>query len=122
MTAPIDLDVIEALAAAASEAPWRVVENGGDLFIKSAAMRPKSPAAPGGYSCGPSPIYMLTRVTVTLADAEFIAAARTNVPASVAEIRCLRLQLDTARETIEHLVTRQPTGEEAGSSAAPPTP
>lgn len=67
---PLDLDAIEARAGAATEGPWEII--GGNEWLTGVEVGIGSP-------CG-----------IQIADAEFIAAARTDVPALVAEAIRLR--------------------------------
>jgi hypothetical protein len=75
----LDLDAIEARANAATEGPW-VAHPDGLVWTE----RP----IPG------DPVSGSTEVE----DAEFIAAARADVPALVAEVRRLRAELEQARQ------------------------
>jgi hypothetical protein len=73
---PLDLDQIETRAAAASKGPWRLSDDYTDIH-----------AADGEHLAS----YCHTT------DGEFIAHARTDVPAMAAEIRRLRAELAAAR-------------------------
>lgn len=89
---PLDLDAIEARANAASEGPWRaaVVAQYEDA---DGLQRGKGGIYPGTEP-GPPPLF-LTQSWLA-ADATFIAAARTDVPALIAEVKRLRGQVDLA--------------------------
>ena len=90
MTATDRLDQIEARANAASEGPWRaaVVSRYTDADGQE---RGKGGIYPGTEP-GPPPLF-LTMDWLT-ADAEFIAHARTDVPALVAALRAVQEVLD----------------------------
>ena len=75
---PEELDAIEQRANAATPGPWELV----DWF---------SAVEPGRTDLG-SPIGEVG-CDLAIADAEFVAAARTDIPALIAEIRRLRREL-----------------------------
>ena len=75
----LDLDAIEARANAATDGPWTLHEDDGDTF--------RAPA----WEVRPASGEMVARLRDwASADAEFIAHARTDVPALLAEVRRLR--------------------------------
>jgi len=79
-----ELDAIEARANAASEGPWVVVENAlfaGDIE-EARAMGYLDVHGPG--------IHLYNEGALANEDADFIAHARTDVPALVAELRQVR--------------------------------
>ncbi|MEU7771250.1 hypothetical protein AB0C44_07980 [Micromonospora taraxaci] len=78
----LDLDAIEARATAATAGPWTTGEDG--------LVWPPQMGDPVSGS-------------VWLPDAEFIAAARTDVPSLVAEVRRLRAELDDERLRVGEL-------------------
>jgi len=84
-TAELDLDAIEARATAATEGPWTT---GADKAW-SDALPPWALVISANY-----PLIELQEGAQGVADAEFVAAARQDVPALVAEVRRLRAQLD----------------------------
>jgi len=88
MTDPtLDLDAIEARATEATPGPWRPIIYGESDFD-----------GPGRYvSFGPDATCISDSTSMDSdEDAVFIAAARTDVPALVAEVRRLRAQRDAA--------------------------
>jgi len=101
MTEPIDLDAIRVRADGATGEPWRH----GDWTDHLGTRRVIS----GGHGC-----YEVERLSImTDADAEFIAHARTDVPALLAEIERLYGLLQGGRhfdETAPKLaISREPT-------------
>lgn len=74
---PLDLDAIRALAEAATPGPWRVGD-GGDYFEWEVVIAPHLPTLE------------LSESADGAEDAAFIAAARTAVPALLAEVDRLR--------------------------------
>lgn len=83
---PLDLDAIEARAAAATPGPWKPCgpcarPDGGRCNLVWAAVNENAPIAGGDEVCA------------TNADAQFIGHARTDVPALVAENRRMRALL-----------------------------
>lgn len=88
----IDLDAIEARAKAATPGPWRV--------------NPRVEADPGetdghGWLAGP-PAAIEYEAALFNRDADFIAAAREDVPALIAEVRRLRSVVDMYRAHAAH--------------------
>lgn len=85
---PDDLRAIEQRCAAARPAPWRSIIEGRDHTSGSSAIivGPSN----GGFDD-------IELIGATVADQDFIAAARTDIPALLEEIRALRcrLQIDT---------------------------
>jgi len=110
MAEPLDLDVIEARADAATAGPWWWDEDefmwrlhgvhgtiSGNDWIPEQVLNHQIAKAPKqGTSYAE---YWPER-----ADADFIAAARTDVPALVAEVRRLRMALQVCEHTV-HLVS-----------------
>jgi hypothetical protein len=87
---PLDLDAIEAKAAEATTGPWVPELTLIDGPRASTYGRYSFPVAlPGSGSRDPD------------ADMVFIAAARSDVPALVAEVRRLRADLDTAHDALD---------------------
>jgi len=84
---PLDLDAIEARATAAFPPPWRagVMESEGKVWAHD-------PEALGGPSVGERCVFTANKHFPHTANREFIAHARTDVPALVAEVRRLRAQ------------------------------
>lgn len=74
MTTPLDLDAIEALANAATGTEWRVEDDGDTMWINVGAEKESI----GQFLNEP--------------DAYFVAAARSAVPALIAECRALRAE------------------------------
>jgi hypothetical protein len=85
MTAP-DLDAIEERANAATPGPWHVDDE--DYAEAIYAADDVTTVIAGGRWGGEA------RVFETTEDARFIAHARTDVPALVAEVRRLRTELE----------------------------
>lgn len=75
-----DLDRLEALANAATKGPWTLIGGGEYVTGVGVVVAPDD----GG---------------VTPEDAEFIAHARTDVPALIAEVERLRAQIERVRGT-----------------------
>lgn len=97
----IDLDAIEARASAATEGPWLADEG---VFV----LKPDRP----GFAYDGTIIARVFRDDFGLveeADTEFIAAARTDVPALVARVRGLEAQRDAALAIHER---RESSGED----------
>src|SRR5688572_19832570 len=86
MSKPVDLDLIEAYIETVTRGPWRVLQTSGhDLTLNGhCAVLPDDL---------PPTAYCIDRV-----DAEFIATARTLVPALIREIRELRKVVAAAVE------------------------
>lgn len=86
----IDLDAIEARATAATNGPWRA----GSVAAEGKVWCPcdPSPVLGAGERC----LVSLSLAYPHTADREFIAHAREDVPALVAEIRRLRTELTRA--------------------------
>lgn len=84
---PLDLDAIEARSPAAFPPPWRagVMESEGKVWAHD-------PEALGGPSVGERCVFTANKHFPHTANREFIAHARTDVPALVAEVRRLRAQ------------------------------
>lgn len=80
----LDLAAIEARANAATRGPWGVEQSPNDLYSALVVGTALDPGAPELAAC------------LTRADAEFIAAARTDVPQLVAEVRRLESALANA--------------------------
>lgn len=78
----LDLDRLEALAAAATEGPWRAGLNGGIALVVSRDFGPGRLPRQFRADCG--------HFDQDRADAAFIAEARTAVPALIADVRRLR--------------------------------
>ena len=100
MITPEQLTEIDALTEAAEPGPWKHIKDfSSSLMCYVCASDVPSKCGPEGY-----PVCM---VTGTDASAEFIAAARTNVPLLTAEIRRLQesitVALDGRDETIRRL-------------------
>lgn len=85
---PIDLDVIEARTNAATVGPWKIEWDTDDVSD-----------VPFPISIGPIG-YLEHRGDREVADAEFIAADRTDVPALLAEIRRLRQHIDELQSKV----------------------
>jgi hypothetical protein len=79
----LDLDAIEARADAATEGPWFNNRNG-VVIVES---HPLAPTVSENSSWG---------------DAEFIAAARADIPALVAELRAARADLGLVHLALQH--------------------
>jgi hypothetical protein len=77
----IDLDAIQARAEAATPGPWRLTDGGWGEFVQDSEGRE---------------LWAL-RHTPEVADAEFIAHARADVPALVAELHAARKIIAEAR-------------------------
>lgn len=82
MTEKLDLDALEALANAATEGPWEA-DKMGELVDARGVHIVRQEAYAN---------------TVTACDAEFIAAARTAVPALIAELREAHATLERVRQ------------------------
>lgn len=89
--AELDLDAIEARANAATPGPWNAWDRGVGFHIALGDERDD-----WGRPEDLLPEGLRTDIG-RRADAEFIAAARTDVPALVAEVRRLRAELDELR-------------------------
>lgn len=87
----LDLDAIEARANAATPGPWKRLPS---LSIDYAV---ESEVSKG---CGVPDLMIDLSGDSARADADFIAAARTDVPALVAEVRRLRVAIGVGREGI----------------------
>lgn len=102
----LDLDAIEQRAAAATPGPWWVVRDNADGFYgedaynvhggENVAIAQGGPVEDGGPDVG----------ACDRADAEFIAHAREDVPALVAEVKRLHADVRWANERSERLAAR----------------
>lgn len=89
----LDLAPIKARADAATDGPWRIEAN--LQWFDIVYDDPEFPDGPSGLACGDH-----RGAIADLEDAEFIARARTDVPALVAEVEQLREQLGRALDWI----------------------
>lgn len=92
----LDLDAIEARANAATEGPWHVVTAWTDYV----AYQVTDDGEAASMNCYGGSGAMNTGLGVIEDDAEFIAHARTDVPALVAEVRRLRNVIEEARDVV----------------------
>jgi hypothetical protein len=84
---PLDLDRIEARAEAATPGPWEAVRGfQGEEFV---GIR---------VDDRPNIFTTIAEDTLTRADADFIAAARADVPALVARVRALEAEVQQLQE------------------------
>lgn len=101
----LDLDAIEARAAAVYPGPWRAgtLEAEGKVWAHD-------PEALGGPSCGERCVFIANKHFEHTANREFIAHARQDVPALVARVRELEAQLSAteaeARTALDALHAR----------------
>jgi len=112
MTDPtLDLDAIKARADAATPGPWVAAVGSGPKRRQQqvASLGVASMRGQGEAGC----IAVFARVAVgggrRADDAEFCAAARTDVPALVAEVRRLRAQRDAALAAVDESDDLTPT-------------
>lgn len=103
---PAELDAAEALAAAATEGPWRKHDIGG-----SGAQEPESIVVHTGQfdwealQDGETSVAWMPRWdSQEDADAEFIAAARELVPRLVAEVRARDAVIEAVREGLDEVI------------------
>ncbi len=99
--AALDLAAIKARYAFLGEQPWRVGRKVGRTLYRQAR------------KSGPSDIDNLIGVVDSEDDAEFIAHARTDVPALVAEVERLRSDLAIARQDAREEYARAEEAEQA---------
>lgn len=119
----IDLDAIEARANAASDGPWIVVHEPAweaDDVQHPDVIRVGAPLFVGDDEpvtiCLVSTDYEDDPVDV-LGDAEFIAHARTDIPALVAEVRRLRERAEVHAVTVQQAVAVERQRDEARAEA-----
>lgn len=105
--ASLDLEAIKARAAAATEGPWEAVtcheseQKTRSEYVRGALLEPDAPASGLWMTWKPDSLTVGNLTAMTgdgphgEADAEFIAHAREDIPALVAEIERLRAQRDT---------------------------
>jgi len=94
---PLDLEAIQARAEAATEGPWTV--RAADTGIRS--------SNPYAWVLGPGDVPIAERHNGgTLADIDFIAAARSDVPALLAEVSRLRNDV-VARDLLNQVLSEQ---------------
>lgn len=100
----LDLDAIEARAAAATEGPWEWREDSHDRLILAGPLKSPSPDDESAYPwmavlswAGLKEPKRPLTAKLSPADKAFIAAARTDVPALVAEVRRLRATITWMR-------------------------
>lgn len=108
-TQPLDLDAIAARCAAATPGPWTLRNGWGWGPASDGLMRFVRIATPDHDSVLSAPD-VTGELAATRGDAEFIAAARQDIPALLAEVRQLRTiaavtaaELTSARAEVEHL-------------------
>ena len=85
-----ELDAIRARADAATPGPWQKIQPGG-------------PNGPFWGICNPKGNIIALRLSQSTQDADFISAAREDVPALVAEIDRLRAENDQVRAMLRQL-------------------
>jgi hypothetical protein len=100
---PLDLDAIEERADAATEGPW--TRSGIHIWGPD----PENPE--DRFDVEPD---MIGRADLKMADAEFIAHAREDVPALIAEVRRLRQELGSGWDREDYIEDAFPEGFSGG--------
>lgn len=90
----LDLDALRELCAAATEGPW----TWSGVYLEGGPSGYRDVISPGDVKCGSYCQGGTSVVEIASADADFIAAARSAVPALIAEVERLTQQRDSARE------------------------
>lgn len=111
----LDLDAIKARAEAATEGSWEAQDYSGDPGDEGSCITAGEPGTMQQRAIAYAIDYSWTTTESCAADATFIAAARTDVPALVAEVERLRADLATAN-TIMEAQRAHPEGEDVECS------